>query len=261
MSFGVSTNVGVSGSGNYGGGVGGDVDVNVGGRGNYGGRVEIGGGYGNSGSVGVGVGGGYGNSGSVGVGIGGGYGNSGSVGVGISGGSGIGVSSGVGVSSNVGLGVSSNIKVATPTIGVGISGGSSSVGISGGVSSNMGGGISINAPTTKVTISSPKVEVHTPSVGLGVSVSGGVDIEATNTNEMLTESLRIHSVCAVCTLCKGVAHTTIDPSWNIINCLFAYFCTEFWLCYMCYKRKNMSCYNARHCCGACGKYIDTYTSC
>jgi hypothetical protein len=125
----------------------------------------------------------------------------------------------------------------------------------------MGGSVNVKAPTAKVVVSTPTVEVHTPSVGVGLSVSGGVDVEMPNTTEMLSESLRIHSVCAVCTLCKTPSHTRIDTSFNILNCLFAYFCTEFWVCYMCYKRKNWSCYNARHCCGACGSYIDTYSSC
>jgi hypothetical protein len=145
-----------------------------------------------------------------------------SVSVGISGGVGGGVSGGVGVSGGIGL--------------------SSNVGIGVGVSSHTNVGVSGNSGV---------------SVGMSVSAEG----EMPNTTPELTDSLRSFSVCAVCTLCKTPGATTTEPSWNILTCLFAYFCTEFWCCYTCYKRKDWNCYNARHSCTACGKYIDTYSSC
>jgi hypothetical protein len=166
---------------------------------------------------------------SGGVGTHGGYGASG----------GVGVSGGIGVSSNVGIGVSSNVGV-----GVGVSGGVG-VGVSGGSGYKSSGG------SVGVSVSSPSVDVN---------INAGV-VEDPNTTLELSESLRCHSVCAVCILCKTPAHTNAEPAYNILNCLFAYFCTEFWCCYMCFKRKDWNCWNCRHSCGNCGKYIDTYSSC
>jgi len=191
----------------------------------------------------VNVGGGALASGSGSVGVGGGIGNSG-----------IGMSGGIGVSSGVGVGVSSGVSLQG---GVGVSSGGS-----------MGGSVSLNQPVTKIEIKTPNPKADTNikggvSVGLGLNAaaSSDVEIESPNTNPMLSESLRVHSVCAVCTLCKNVSHTKVENEYNILSCIFAYFCFEFWACIICYKRKNWTCYNAKHDCGHCGKYIDTYNSC
>lgn len=177
-----------------------------------------------------------------------------SVSVGISGGVGCGgLSAGVSVGGSgcggVGVSVGGNVGVSSGY------GGGVSVGVSGcsGASVHVGGGIGVSS---NVGVG---VGVSTSSVSVGLSVSA--DIEPPNTTEQLTDSLRSFPVCAVCTLCKGVGATTITPSWNILNCLFAYFCTEFWCCYMCFKRKDWNCFNARHACTDCGKYIDTYHAC
>lgn len=158
------------------------------------------------------------------------------------------VSVGVGYGGGVGVGVSG---------GIGVSG---SIGVSGGVGC---GGVGVSAGVgcggVGVSVSTPTVHVSSPSVG--ISVSASVDIEPPNSNEILSESLRSHSVCAVCMMCKQPGHTVTTPRFNILNCLFAYFCTEFWCCYMCYKRKDWNCYSTRHECQHCNKYIDTYSAC
>jgi len=172
---------------------------------------------------------------SVSVGISGGVsgcgGVSGGVSVGVSGGCG-----GVGVGVGVSAGCGGSVKVGG---NVGLSGG---IGISGGV------GVGVNS---NVNVSS----------GLSVGVNVVEVLEPPNSTPELSDSLRSFSVCAVCTLCKSPGATSTEPAWNILNCLFAYFCTEFWCCYMCFKRKDWNCFNCRHCCTSCGKYIDTYTAC
>jgi hypothetical protein len=143
------------------------------------------------------------------------------------------------------------------------------VGVTGGMGAGVDSGAQQpqqNAPTTKVEVSTPAT--HSPGVSGGVGINAGLggmglglDSEAPNSNPMLTESLRMHSVCARCTLCSAVSVTKVEVSPNILSCLFAYFCTEFWVCYVCFRRKDWSVFNARHTCGSCGKYIDTYSSC
>ena len=107
------------------------------------------------------------------------------------------------------------------------------------------------------------------SSGGGVGVSVKIDVgsaaenEQTHTTPEMSESLRSHSVCIVCQGCQKVGASKAEPTYNIINCIFAYFCTEFWSCYMCFKRKDWNCYNARHSCsnGFCNQFIDNYTAC
>jgi len=203
-------------------------------------------------SINVGVSGGVGGSSHVGgsgsIGVGGSVGVGGGVGVGVSGGNNYGGN--YGGSSNVGVSVSTpTVKVATPTVGVGISSNSNSnVGIGVNSNSNVGVGVGVSSSGSG-------------NVSSGIKIVGSDDEEQTNTTIELTDSLRSFSVCAVCICCKAPGATTTEPSWNILNCLFAYFCTEFWCCYMCYKRKDWNCFNTKHSCSSCGKYIDTYRSC
>ncbi len=139
--------------------------------------------------------------------------------------------------------------MASGSVSVGVSGGyggaSAGVGVSADTNVNVGVGVSTNTNINS-------------GVSIGVVAEGE---EATNTTEELSDALRSFSVCVVCTLCKSCGATTNEPSWNILNCLFAYFCTEFWCCYTCYKRKDWTCYNAKHCCTSCKQYIDTYRAC
>jgi hypothetical protein len=100
------------------------------------------------------------------------------------------------------------------------------------------------------------------SASVSINVGQG-DLEKPNTNGQITESLRSHSVCVNCILCNQANATEVAPYYNILNCLFCYFCTEFWCCYLMWVRKDWNCYNAKHVCGnkACHQYIDTYQAC
>ena len=188
---------------------------------------------------------------SVGISAGAGGKDSGSMG------GGIGISGGLGVSGGAGIG--SGVS----TGGVGLSGG---IGVSGGASTNVGvpsnigmsGGIGVSGSGSIGPTGNAGVKTNAI---VSLDVESGVTLEEPNSTPELSESLRSHSVCAVCKLCRQPSHTLTVPQYNILSCLFAYFCTPFWGCYMCYKRKDWNCWNCRHNCGSCGKYIDTYSSC
>ena len=117
-----------------------------------------------------------------------------------------------------------------------------------------------------VRISSPKVEINAPKVQVGVGINSGLtmaadETEQSNSNAILTESLRSYSVCAKCLSCGEFGHTKTEPMLSIINMIFGILCTEFWMCWMFAKRKDWNCWNTRHTCCTCGKYIDTYSAC
>jgi len=142
--------------------------------------------------------------------------------------------------------------------------------------------VEVNVPSVK--INTPKVEVNTNlNTGLNVNANAGVNTklnassskqnvsiglnlqedlnEEPNSNDLLSESLRSYSVCAKCLSCGNVEQTQTESAISLTNCLFAYFCTNLWCCYMCCKRKDWNYWNVKHSCGSCGKYIDTYSAC
>jgi len=93
-----------------------------------------------------------------------------------------------------------------------------------------------------------------------VNVQGN-NQQTPNTTPEISEALRSHSVCLTCPSCRAVQTTNPVYSINIVTCLLAYFCTEFFCCWRMWKRKDYNCSNAEHNCGQCGAYIDTYNSC
>jgi hypothetical protein len=97
------------------------------------------------------------------------------------------------------------------------------------------------------------------NANVSLGVSGGV-AEAKKLPDEQQDSLRHFSVFIVCT-CGKAGVTTALPSWNILNCLFAYWFTEFWCCYMCAKRKEFSCVNAQHTCKHCNNVFGSYSAC
>ncbi len=123
---------------------------------------------------------------------------------------------------------------------------------------SVGGGVGAKAAVgggTKVAVAvagtQPKSEIL---------VNSGVPEEKNSTPEM-SGSLRSYSVCANCIRCNTPAATRTEPSYNVINCLFGYFCFQLWCCFECYNKKDYNCWNVRHRCGNCGIYIDTYSAC
>ena len=72
---------------------------------------------------------------------------------------------------------------------------------------------------------------------------------------------RSHAVYANCSSCNKAGPTHVDTSCSLINCLFAYCCGGYWFLYMIHKDHDLTCKNAVHKCGGCGKNLHNYTAC